>query len=533
MKRIAKYGKRGFVLVLSLLTATILLALIIPYVSRVVTDYGFTSKTHDSIAALNLAEAGAERAIWGIVHNGATSDFTIPLTALQSPSGESIGEYEATVIFTSSTSAAIESHGYVPNKLSHTTERTIRLQYARQNWGMAVRAAGDGVGAITLGVQDIINSYNSDLGTYAATKTSSYGNIATNGSIVFQNQAKVWGDARPGAGYPFPAKPTNVSGAWGTLAVPLTLDPIPQTTLDGDAAAVAADAADASTNNNNGSIVLIVSGTTLATLDGDKNLYVVSGKTITLPGSADADNPAKYYFKSVTLDTQAIVNVSGAGNFVEIYVDGGSLNLGTQTRMNVSGTSTIYVGGGDMNISNTPVHSQGYLTVSGPSAIYVRKNGTTGGNINIGTQGKLNLFSGTSAAPGTATIYANGNVNVGTQGDVNVGDATHANSQATFFVDGGNINVSTQGDINNTGKPKDLSIYSSGSSIALTTQTDFYGAIYAPNAAVTLTTQGDIFGAVACNTFSGGTQAGIHFDRALLNVNPVFANNGVTSWQEI
>jgi len=116
------------------------------------------------------------------------------------------------------------------------------------------------------------------------------------------------------------------------------------------------------------------------------------------------------------------------------------------------------------------------------------------------------------------------------QGDLNV------SGQTTFYVAGGNITAETQGDINTTGVPKNLTIYSTGSTITLLTQTDFFGAIYAPNATISLTSKtagGEMFGAIVCNSFVSGTNTGVHFDRALLKVSPIFANSRVTSWQEL
>jgi len=81
--------------------------------------------------------------------------------------------------------------------------------------------------------------------------------------------------------------------------------------------------------------------------------------------------------------------------------------------------------------------------------------------------------------------------------------------------------------------PKDLMIYSTGSTIKLTTQSHFFGAIYAPNADIILKTQGEIYGSISGKTILCGTQASLHFDRALLNMSPVFESSGVSSWQEM
>ena len=460
MKKIMRHNRKGFVLVLSLLTTTILLALVIPYVSRVVTDYRLTSKIYNSTAALDLAEVGIERALWEInwgpnkaqfestgyitgwvqSTDGAanpspvsTSNNNIFQTGGMSP--QTIGYYDVTVLKDqhktydiNTNKTYITATGYVPNRIVKDGKRVIRFVYAKYNFSNAFGACGNTVGAITLGTQDKIDSYNSAQGTYTQTHTNSNGNLATNGSIVFGTQAKVYGDAHPGANFPFPSKPSGVSGAWGTLAAPLVFDPVPRDYLDGLK----------NGSNNNGNIQK-------GNINDPNPLngYAFSlgtQKTATLTGGADNDHPAIYHFTSLT--------------------------LGTQTVLNVTGPSTIYV---------------------------------DSGNITVGTQADFNITAG----------------------------------KATKIVlDGGNMIVDTQGDVNNYGVPKNLMIYSTGSIVSLTTQTDFYGAIYAPNADVTLTTQGEIFGSISSKTIHCGTQAALHFDLDLLNVSPVFESNGVSSWQE-
>lgn len=429
------HSRKGFALVLALLTASITAILMMAYISRVVADYRFTTKIHSSTAALDLAEAGIERAIWNIIYNG--SDFsgwststdasgnkthTISVASFSTSSGVVMGSYDVSAwVSADGINAVITSTGYVPNKTSYDARKTVKVAYENHNFMKAIGASG--TGGITLGKNSIIDSYNSDIGPYAATHTESGANIATNGPIVIPNNSDVYGDANPGADYPFSSEPTGVTGSWGTLQAPLVYDPIPaETLLAAKEAGLAAP--------YHGVIVESVEGSYTRS---DDNLVV--NNTVTLTGG-------DYYFKSIT------VNVHG--NII------------------VSGTSTIYVDGGSF-----VVYTQGDLSVSAPT---------------------------------------------------------------TFYVDGGDINVSTQGDINNSGVPKDLVIYSTGSNITLSTQTDFFGAIYAPNAAISLTSKtagGEIYGAISCDSFVSGTNTAVHFDKALLSVSPIFSNSSVISWQEM
>jgi len=459
-------GRKGFVLITAILATSILIILTLPYVSRVATEYKLMAKIHNSTAALDMSEAGIERALWEINFGPNKGQFTAtgyitgwspstdghgnPISTLNGNVFQSgganpmtLGYYSMTVLndmnktYDPNTNKIyITATGYAP-QLTSPDRKTVNIVYLKPQHNFVTRAigaSGNQIGAITFGVQDKVDSFNSAsyttaLQAYNATKQNANGNIATNGSIVFNTQAKVWGDARPGADHPFSSKPSNVSGAWGTLQAPLTTEPIPDNTLELSGAV--------SSNSNSNIIKGNVNDP--APIDADNNLSLGTQKSATLPGGT-------YYFKSIT--------------------------LGTQSTLNVGGTSKIYVD--KAGISN-------------------------GGNVSIGTQSNL---------------YVNGTT--------------------VLYVLGGNVTVSTQGGINNVGVPKNLILYSTGNSISLITQTDFSGAIYAPNAAVSLTTQGDIYGALICKTFSGGTQAGMHFDLDLLNVDllPTFTSNGVESWRE-
>lgn len=395
------YNKKSFVLITTLLITSILIIITIPYVSRVVTEYKLMAKIYNATAALDLAEGGIDAALWEIAHNNSsftgwssTTDlsgnktYSVTVSSFQTSDGTVIGDYSVTAtVSADGMSAVVIGTGYVPNQTSPDEVRIVKVVYTRNNFSKAVLA----LNGISMSGQAKTDSYDSSLGSYDSQTHTQQGDIATNGAITLSGQAYVNGDANPGPDYPFTGTPP-VSGSYATLDAPFTVEPIPPSILEA-----------ARLNNDNDNII-----------HGSQDPLVgyafsaSSSEPVTLPGGT-------YYFTSINISGQAVINVTGS---------------------------------------------------------------------------------------------------------------------ATIFVDGGNITISGQGIIND-GQPRDLLIYSTGSSINISGQAALAGALYAPTATVTLTGQEDFYGAIVCGQNVDSGQAAIHYDMDLLDVMPVFANNRVTSWQEL
>lgn len=404
-------------LITALLSATILLMIAIPYVSRVATEYKLMQKIYSSTAALDLAEAAIERALWEVNWNGSAftgyvkngNTYTLSVNSFQTNTGQVIGDYDVSAtISADGSTVTVTATGYVPNRVSGDGKRVVKVVYAKHNFPKAFTASGNTAGAITLGTQDKIDSYNSALGTYAATHTDANGNLSTNGGISLGTQAKVYGDARPGPAFPFSSKPSGVSGAWGTLAAPVVLDPVPQTYLDGLKNG-ANDNANIQKGNATDPSPLVGSTFNLGTQ-----------MTATMPGGT-------YHFTSMTVGTQATLNITGP---TTIYVDTGNVNVGVQANVIVGSSSPtqIVLDGG-----NFSVDTQGNVNNQG-----VPKNLTiysTGSAINFVTQTD---FYGAIYAP-------NADVVLTTQGEVfgAISSKTiHCGTQAKLHFDLDLLNVS-------------------------------------------------------------------------------------------
>lgn len=312
-----------------------------PYVSRVVTDYGLTSKTYNSTAALDLAEAGIERALWEIGYNNAAfsgwnnstdgsgnKTSTISVSSFQASTGSAMGDYDTTAFMpVSGASATITSTGYAPRKSLPSGERTITVgaTFANHNNFTRALSAVDPNGGIIMSGQAYTDSYNSTLGPYSLQPHTKNGDISTNGSISLSGQAYVNGNANPGEDHPFTGTPP-VSGSYGTLQAPIVVDPIPDSVMS-----------DARSVNNNTNIQKN-SPTDPSPLNG-YDLSVTN--PITLPEGT-------YYFTSINVSGQAHINVVGN---VKIFVDGGNVNIAGQGIINTSAPKNLLIYSTGLNIN--------------------------------------------------------------------------------------------------------------------------------------------------------------------------------------
>ena len=397
---------KAFVLITALLSAAIILIITIPYISRVSTEYKLMHKIYSVTAALDLAEAAVERALWeGLWNNhlytGYTKNgnvYTLSVNSFKTNTNQTIGDYDISAT-DDGMNVTVTGTGYVPNRANPTGKRMIRV-VSNRGFVKAVLSGSN----ITVSGNPLIDTYNSSLGTYdsQAPHPTSGADIASNGTITFVKSSSskpVKGNANPGPGHPMATSPDPsgwVTGTYGTLSAPMTIDPIPQATLDG-----------AKANNNNANITLDPRYPTWSPLSGYA-LTVGGDKQITLPAGT-------YYFTSMTVSNSGKIDISWA---VVIYVEGGAISVG-----------------------------------------------------------------------GAVII--------------------------------------------NTGQPRNLQIYSSGTSITDSNSADLVASVYAPNASVSITGNADFYGAIISGSDTLSNSGKIHYDSDLQNISPAFKNNKTYTWQEI
>jgi hypothetical protein len=363
-------NKRGFILVVTLLAACILIAIAIPYVARVATEYKLAAKMRNANLAIDIAEAGVDRAIWEIVYNNSAfpgwtyannagnQTWTISNVAFHNTANAAIGYYDVTVYLpTGVLTQTITSTAYVPTKAAPDETKKVVVVYAGGSYHFtnAIAAAGPNP-SVTMSGQARTDSFDSSVGPYGSPlqTNTNQGDVQCNGPITLTGQAYINGNANPGPAYPFTGTP-NVSGSYATLSAPIAVNPIPTATM------TAAQATNSNSNitvtNKQGETTNYGAGTVLS-----ENQEV----TLTFPGGT-------YYFTSI--------NITG------------------KTRIVISGRSLIYVDGGNISMSGQGVFNNGTALDLG---IY-----STGASVSLSGQAE---YVGTIYAP-TATVTLTGQEN--------------------------------------------------------------------------------------------------------------------------
>ena len=209
MKKIhgANQEEKGAVLVISLLVTVALLIVIMPFLFKLSGEYRKTDRTFKSLAALNLAEAGVERAIWELnfgdisTWSGDSTARTLTLSSVQTSEGDTVGDIVISISNPESSSPIVESTGKILFRNSDTVDRTISVELAKYLEPIFDNALFGNSG-ITLSGNSFVDSYDSRDGIYGGDNIGSNGHIATNntsyGCITLENEAIVFGDAKIG-----------------------------------------------------------------------------------------------------------------------------------------------------------------------------------------------------------------------------------------------------------------------------------------------------------------------------------------------
>ena len=224
-KIIRRDGEKGSVLAFSVIVLTILVLFAAPFLFQLSTERRLMDKSYQSVAALSLAEAGIERAIWELNHgniltwNGDDSLRTLNISSFQTSDGRVIGDIAIRIENPLSENPAIEATGSLPYTGSLELARTARVDLETKGFSPFEYAAFGDEG-IKTNVDTDTNSYDSRLGQYNVNgNIGSQGNIGTNsinnGGITLNDDSEISGNAYTGLG----SDPTEVIVLNGTSEI--------------------------------------------------------------------------------------------------------------------------------------------------------------------------------------------------------------------------------------------------------------------------------------------------------------------------
>jgi hypothetical protein len=136
---------------------------------------------------------------------------------------------------------------------------------------------------------------------------------------------------------------------------------------------------------------------------------------------------------------------------------------------------------------------------------------------------------------GSATATISGNVVFRVMGSINISGNAPVNllpgASLTIYASG-SISITGNGNFNEFGLPRNLQIYGTATctSISVSGNGDFYGAIYAPAANVAVSGNGDIYGSVIGRRINISGNGDVHYDESLQAEGPILSLK-LVSWE--
>jgi len=209
-KIIRRDKEQGSILAFSVIILTILVLFAAPFLFQLSSEHRLTDKSYKSLAAISLAEAGIERAIWELNHgniltwSGDDSLRTLSISSFQTSDGRVIGDINISIENPLGTNPSIEATGRIPYTGSLEVIRTTRVELETKGFSPFEYAAFGDEG-INTNVDTDTNSYDSSLGEYDVDgNKGSQGNIGTNsinnGGITLNDDSEINGNAYSGIG---------------------------------------------------------------------------------------------------------------------------------------------------------------------------------------------------------------------------------------------------------------------------------------------------------------------------------------------
>lgn len=341
------FSKKGFVLIGILGFVLILIMLLIPLISWSVNEYRWTTHSFRSLQALNLADAGAEAAIWEIVYNdeqftswSGTNPKTMTISSFKDEDNNTIGDIQISVNQTSTSHYTVTSTGFVPNAANPVASKRVKVFVLPKT---LFNNAAFGNSSVSLAGITLVDSYNSSLGPYSALLAGDKGDIGTNNILTMTGNASVKGDALVAPGGSASGVEPRITGELFYAGSPTVLDPVilpdylSSAPISPDLSLTSSAAATLPIGNYHYQNISITSGGVL-TLSAGTNIYV--SQQISVTGGSSriiCGSDVKLYIRgTANFAGQGITNSTGIPGDLQIY------GLGSGTTISYSGGSNFY-----------------------------------------------------------------------------------------------------------------------------------------------------------------------------------------------
>ncbi len=204
-------NKTGSALIISILLIVLILLFIIPFLTKISGNYSSAERSYGSMAALNLAEAGVEMAIWELnfgdilTWSGDDNERTKSISSFQTSMGDVIGDIEIRIQNPTANTPFIQATGRYPFRGNSILDKTIYVSMDRHPFNFSYAAFGND--GLELEGSTLIDSYDSRIGEYGeeiydVENIGSQGHVATNstdiGCIELMTNAEIFGNATSG-----------------------------------------------------------------------------------------------------------------------------------------------------------------------------------------------------------------------------------------------------------------------------------------------------------------------------------------------
>jgi len=204
-----KKEEQGYILLISLLIMTMLLLLTVPFLFNLSTENSLSEKSYRSLAALSLAEAGVERAIWELNHgdmfawSGDSTMRTMAVPSFQSSAEKVMGDIDIKVTYPEGENPVVESTGSIAHIGSQSLTSIIRVVLnGVPDMTKLFDHGAFGDDGVELQSQALVDSYDSRQGEYGGTNIGEKGDTGTNathiGAISLNSNATIYGNAIAG-----------------------------------------------------------------------------------------------------------------------------------------------------------------------------------------------------------------------------------------------------------------------------------------------------------------------------------------------